>query len=221
MMATPLISASILAANFAHLAEDIRQAEQAGADWIHIDVMDGHFVPNITMGPLIVEACRSITALPLDVHLMIDNPDQYLEAFAAAGANRISIHIEANPNVHRTLQRIRGLSCLPGIVVNPGTPAWSIREVIHMVDLILVMTVNPGYGGQAFLPEMIEKIAEIQKMTADLPSHPLIQVDGGISPRTLPLTYNAGARVFVAGNSIFKHGDGIAAAVHALKESVK
>ncbi|TLN05018.1 ribulose-phosphate 3-epimerase, partial [bacterium] len=138
MMPTPLISASILAANFTHLAEDIQQAEQAGADWIHIDVMDGHFVPNISMGPLIVEACRTITALPLDVHLMIENPDQYLEAFASAGASRISVHIEANQNIHRTLQKIRSLNCMPGIVVNPGTPAWSLREVVHMVDLILV-----------------------------------------------------------------------------------
>lgn len=220
-MPTPIIlSASILAANFAHLESDIRQAEQAGADWIHVDVMDGHFVPNISMGPLIVEACRNITSLPLDVHLMIENPDQLLEAFAAAGANRISVHIEGNPNIHRTLQKIRSLNCQPGIVLNPGTPAWSLREVIRMVDLILVMTVNPGYGGQAFLPEMVEKIAEIQKMIDNQPAKPLIQVDGGISPRTLPITYTAGARVFVAGNSIFKHGDGISAAVHALKQSV-
>ncbi len=220
-MTTPLISASILAANFAHLEADLLQAEQAGVDWIHVDVMDGHFVPNITMGPLIVEACRSITALPLDVHLMIDNPDDFLETFAAAGANRISVHIEGNPNIHRTLQKIRGLNCLPGIVLNPGTPACSLREVLHMVDLILVMTVNPGYGGQAFLPETLEKIGEISKMIEKIQANPLIQVDGGISPRTLPLTYAAGARVFVAGNAIFKHGDGIAAAVRALKESAR
>ncbi len=220
-MANTILSASILAANFAHLEADIREAEQAGVDWIHVDVMDGHFVPNISMGPLVVEACRNITALPLDVHLMIDNPDDFLEDFASAGANRISVHIEGNPNVHRTLQKIRSLNCRPGIVLNPGTPAWSLREVMRMVDLILVMTVNPGYGGQAFLPEMVEKIADLQQMTANLPLRPLIQVDGGITPRTLPITYSAGARVFVAGNSIFRHGDGITAAVRALKESVR
>lgn len=220
-MPTPIISASILAANFAHLESDIHQAEQAGVDWIHVDVMDGHFVPNISMGPLIVETCRNITALPLDVHLMIENPDQYLEAFAAAGANRISVHIEGNPNVHRTLQKIRSLNCLPGIVLNPGTPAATLREVLRMVDLILVMTVNPGYGGQAFLPEMVEKIKDLQQMTLNQSTRPLIQVDGGISPRTLPITFAAGARVFVAGNSIFKHGDGIPAAVKALKDSVR
>lgn len=220
-MTSPIISASILAANFAHLEADIRQAEQAGVDWIHIDVMDGHFVPNITMGPLVVEACRKITALPLDVHLMIENPDQHIEAFASAGANRITAHIEGNPNIHRTLQKIRALNCLPGIAINPGTPAWSLREVVHMVDLILVMTVNPGYGGQAFLPETVEKINEIRQMLAGKSIHPLIQVDGGITPRTLPLTYAAGARVFIAGNSIFKHGDGIAAAIRALKASVQ
>jgi ribulose-phosphate 3-epimerase len=220
-MNTPIISASILAANFAHLESDILQAEKAGVDWIHVDVMDGHFVPNISMGPLIVETCRNITALPLDVHLMIDNPDQYLEAFAAAGANRISVHIESNPNIHRTLQKIRSLNCLPGIVLNPGTPASTLREVLRMVDLILVMTVNPGYGGQAFLPEMVDKIRDLQQMICDQSTRPLIQVDGGISPRTLPITFAAGARVFVAGNSIFKHGDGIPAAVKALKDSIR
>ncbi len=220
-MPTPIISASILAANFAHLESDIHQAEQAGVDWIHVDVMDGHFVPNISMGPLIVETCRNITTLPLDVHLMIENPDQYLEAFAAAGANRISVHIEGNPNVHRTLQKIRSLNVLPGIVLNPGTPAATLREVLRMVDLILVMTVNPGYGGQAFLPEMVEKIKDLQQMILNQSTRPLIQVDGGISPRTLPITFAAGARVFVAGNSIFKHGDGIPAAVKALKDSVR
>lgn len=220
-MPTPLIAASILAADFTHLEEDIRQAERAGVDWIHVDVMDGHFVPNISMGPLVVEACRRITSLPLDVHLMIENPDQFLEAFAAAGANRISVHIEGNANVHRTLQTIRSLNCLAGIVLNPATPAWSLREVARMVDLILVMTVNPGYGGQAFLPEMVEKIGEIEKMIANLPNPPLIQVDGGITAHTLPLTHKAGARVFVAGSSVFKYGEGIEAAVRALKNSVK
>jgi ribulose-phosphate 3-epimerase len=219
-MTTPIISASILAANFAHLEADLRQAEQAGADWIHVDVMDGHFVPNISMGPMIVETCRSITALPLDVHLMIDNPDTFLDTFAAAGANRISVHIEGNPNIHRTLQKIRSLNCLPGIVLNPGTPACTLKEVLHMVDLVLVMTVNPGYGAQSFLPETLGKITEIQRMSEKSQTPPLIQVDGGITPRTLPLTYAAGARVFVAGNAIFNHGDGIAAAVRALKVSV-
>ena len=219
-MPTPLISASILSANFAHLEADLRQAEQAGVDWIHVDVMDGHFVPNISMGPMIVETCRAITTLPLDVHLMIDNPDDFLDAFAAAGANRISVHIEGNPNIHRTLQKIRSLNCLPGIVLNPGTPACTLQEVIGMVDLVLVMTVNPGYGGQAFLPDTLGKISEIQRMSQKSQASPWIQVDGGITPRTLPLTYSAGARVFVAGNAIFNNDDGITDAVRALKVSI-
>lgn len=213
------ISASILAADFAHLQDQILQAVDAGVDWIHVDVMDGQFVPNITMGPHVVEACRRITDLPLDVHLMIKQPENHVEAFAHAGADYLSVHIEGNPNVHRTLQVIRGLKVHPAIVINPGTPAVSISEVLPLVDMVLVMTVNPGFGGQTFLPETLRKIAEIQRMIADSNRSIYLEVDGGIDATTLPSVYQSGARVFVAGTSIFKHKEGIASGVRALRSS--
>lgn len=212
-----LVSASILSADFALLENDLRQAESAPIDWVHIDVMDGQFVPNISMGPLIVETCRRITNLPLDVHLMIEQPERHIEAFAKAGAHRIGAHIEGNPNIHRTLQAIRTLGCSPTIVINPGTPAWALQEVLPLVDMVLVMTVNPGFGGQSFIPEMPAKIRELAGMVSQQ-NHPiLIQVDGGIDASTLPQALAAGANVFVAGTSIFKHPQGIAAGVRALR----
>ena len=152
-----IVSASILSANWANFADQIREAENAGVDWIHVDVMDGSFVPNISMGPFILNTCRQISDLPLDVHLMVEKPERHIEAFAKAGANRLGIHIEATPNVHRTLQEIRSLGCSPTIVLNPGTPAWSISSVIDIVDMVLVMTVNPGFSGQKFIPENDEQ----------------------------------------------------------------
>jgi ribulose-phosphate 3-epimerase len=215
-----LISSSILSADFARLAEQIQAAEKAGVDWMHVDVMDGQFVPNISMGPFVVETVRRITQLPIDVHLMIENPERHIHSFANAGANRISIHIENNPNVHRTLQELREMGIHPGIVLNPGTPAASIAEVIPTIDMVLVMTVNPGFSGQNFLPQTISKIADIEKMLRSRQSQAVIQVDGGITAETLPLVYRAGARVIVAATAIFKHPDGISSAVQALRNSV-
>lgn len=217
----PILSASILSANFSSLSDQIRSAEEAGIDWIHIDVMDGRFVPNITMGPMVVETCRSITNLPLDVHLMIEHPEQHIDAFAAAGADWISVHIEDNPNIHRTLQRIRSLGCQPGVVLNPGTPASRVTATLPFVDLVLVMTVNPGFGGQAFIPEMLGKITELGEWLKLHKPEAYLQVDGGISVATLPDTLQAGANNFVAGNAIFKHPQGIQTGVAELRKVIK
>lgn len=219
-MAPILISTSILSADFACLAEQIQEAEAGGADWIHIDVMDGHFVPNITMGPFIVETCRRITRMPLDVHLMITNPADMMGPFAQAGADRISIQVESTPHIYRLLEQIRELGCSPGVVINPGTPAGSLSEILHLADLVLVMTVNPGYSGQEFIPEAAEKISQVRDMIAERKLQTLIQVDGGITPETLPLTYQNGARVFVAATAIYKNPAGIAAGIQALRNAV-
>lgn len=215
-----LISTSILSADFARLGEQIHEAEAAGADWIHIDVMDGHFVPNLTMGPFIVETCKRITRLPLDVHLMVSNPQDLVEMFARAGANRLSVQIESTPHIYRLLQHIRELGCHPQVVINPGTPAESLSEVLHLADLVLVMTVNPGYSGQEFIPEVVEKIGRVRQMIEERQLHTLIQVDGGITHQTLPLTYRAGARVFVAATAIYKNPAGIAAGIQELRSAV-
>jgi ribulose-phosphate 3-epimerase len=214
-----LISTSILSADFSRLAEQIQAGEDAGIDWIHVDVMDGQFVPNITMGPFIVETVRKITPLPIDVHLMIEYPERHIKAFADAGANHISIHIENNPNVYRTLQELRELSVHPGIVINPGTPAASIAGVIDSVDMVLVMTVNPGFSGQNFIPQTVSKVAEVKNMLESHGSQALIEVDGGITAETIPLVYRAGARVIVAATAIFKHPGGISAGVRALRNA--
>ncbi len=219
-MSPILISTSILSADFARLGEQIHEAEAGGADWIHVDVMDGHFVPNITMGPFVVETCRRITRLPLDVHLMIDNPGDFIEPFARAGADRISVQVESTPHIYRLLQHIRELGCHPGVVINPGTPAGSLEDILPLADMVLVMTVNPGYSGQEFIPEGAPKIAQVCKLLADRKLDTLIQVDGGITHETLPLTYRAGARVFVAATAIYKYPAGIAAGIQALRDSV-
>jgi len=218
-MSDILLSASILAADFSCLRDAIHQAEDAGVDWIHVDVMDGHFVPNITFGPLMVEACRRVTALPLDVHLMIERPEHYIEDFARAGASKLTVHIEAAPNIHRTLGAIRAAGVSPSIVMNPGTPASSIESVLPLVDMVLVMTVNPGFGGQEFLHSMLEKIHKVRAMLDAANPAALIEVDGGITAETLPMVYAAGARVMVAGSAIFNHLDGTAAGVRALRNS--
>jgi ribulose-phosphate 3-epimerase len=219
-MADVVLSASILAADFRHLEDQIQQAEAAGVDWIHVDVMDGQFVPNISMGPLFVDLCRQITALPLDVHLMIEQPERHIEAFAEAGATTLSVHIEGNPNIHRTLQEIRRLGMRPAIVLNPGTPACAISAVLPLIDMVLVMTVNPGFGGQSYLPEVEAKIMEIERMIQDIGRPVQIEVDGGIDTETISGSYWAGARVFVAGTSIFKHPNGIAAGIQALRQPI-
>ncbi|NBU75467.1 MAG: ribulose-phosphate 3-epimerase [Planctomycetes bacterium] len=212
---------SILAADFTRLGEQVREAEAAGADRIHVDVMDGHFVPNISMGPLVVEALRKITRLPLETHLMISNPDQYLEAFAKAGSTSLLVHVEGNNHLHRTIQSIRGLGLPAGVVLNPATPTWSIEEVIDMVDLVLVMTVNPGFGGQQYLPETEGKIRSLRRLLDQRDRFVELEVDGGITAASAPRAVAAGARVLVAGSSIFGHAGGIAPGLDALVNSVK
>lgn len=214
---THIISASILNSDFGNLESEIRKAEQAGVDWIHLDIMDGHFVPNISFGPYIVSLCKKITSLPLDVHLMISDPDLFINDFSDSGADYISVHIENNPNIHRTLQAISSNGKKAGIVLNPGTPIESVFSVLHMVDFVLVMSVNPGFGGQSFLPETLIKINtlsnEVKNRNLSIP----IEVDGGINEKTAKDVKNSGATILVAGSYIFKHPKGIREAVQLLK----
>ena len=202
-----LIAPSILSADFARLGEEVKAVDRAGADWIHIDVMDGHFVPNITMGPLVVEAVRRSTSLPLDVHLMIEQPDRYIEAFAKAGADYISVQVEACPHLHRSLSMIRDLGKKAGAVLNPSTSPESLRWVLPDLDFILVMSVNPGFGGQVFIRQSLDKITRIRQMLQQLRPEVLIQVDGGINAATIAEVAAAGADVFVAGSAVFGSDD--------------
>jgi ribulose-phosphate 3-epimerase len=215
-----LLAPSIIASDFTHLADEIAACESAGADWLHVDVMDGHFVPTITVGPLFVEACKRATKLPLDVHLMISDPDQYLEVFAKAGANHLTVHVETCPNLLQTIEKIKSLGCMAGITLNPLTPASALDAALPLVDLVLVMSVNPGYSGQSFMPEMIGKVEEIRNKLNAIRSQAWLEVDGGINAETLPLMHKAGANVFVAGNAAFKHIQGVKAGIRALRGSV-
>jgi ribulose-phosphate 3-epimerase len=214
-----IISPSILSSDFRDLAGQIHQAEEAGADWIHVDVMDGHFVPNITMGPFIVETCRRITALPLDVHLMIEQPERYLQAFADAGATNLTVHVETCPNLYRTLETIRELGCRPGVTLNPGTPALSLKEAIPLADLVLVMTVSPGYSGQVYIPQMTGKIREVRHMLDESGSKAWLEVDGGLTVETLPEAVQSGATAIVAATAVFKHPGGIRDGIQALRDA--
>ena len=197
------IAPSILSADFANLQKDIELVEKGGADYIHVDVMDGQFVPNITFGPNIVQAIRPITKLPLDVHLMIVDPENYIPAFAKAGADIITVHVEATPHIHRALQMMKDLGVKAGVVINPGTPVSMIKPVLSMVDQILVMTVNPGFGGQSFINETVDKIVELADLREQNDWHYLIEVDGGIVPETAQICQEAGADISVAGSYVY------------------
>jgi ribulose-phosphate 3-epimerase len=207
-MSTPVrIVPSLLSADFAHLADEIAACEAGGADWIHIDVMDGRFVPNLTYGAKVIETCRRLTRLPLDVHLMVVEPERYFDSFAGAGANLLSIHVEAAPHLHRQLQRIREVGCLAGVVVNPGTPVEAVAEVAGDIDLLLIMTVNPGFGAQQFIHASLDKIQRARHLLDQARSRAALEVDGGINRDTIAHVWRAGADTFVAGNAIFSATD--------------
>jgi len=212
-----VISSSILSADFARLGEEIATVEAAGVDWIHVDVMDGQFVPNITMGPFSVQTCRPITKLPLDVHLMIENPERYIEAFAKAGASGLTVHVETCADIVGTLKKIKALGCRAGAVLNPETPVGAIQPALREADLILVMSVHPGYSGQSFMPESIARVSEVRKKLNALRSSAWLEVDGGIDVETLPEMKEAGATAFVAATAIFKNPQGPAAGVRSLR----
>jgi ribulose-phosphate 3-epimerase len=214
------IAPSILAADFARLGEQVKEAERAGADRIHVDVMDGHFVPNISMGPFVVKALRPVTSLPLEVHLMIENPDQYLDDFAKAGCDTLQVHVEGAINLHRTIQHIKHLGKKAGVVLNPHTPAPAIGEILGDVDMVLVMTVNPGFGGQQFIASTLNKIRQLRRLVETVKPGMEIEVDGGIDAQTAPRAAEAGATVFVAGSAVFGAADGIAAAIGRMKAAL-
>jgi len=208
---TVRIAPSILSADFARLADEVARVAEGGADLIHVDVMDGHFVPNITIGPPVVAALKRVTSLPLDVHLMIEHPENYLDAFVAAGASIISVHAEVQPHLHRTLTRIRQLGAKASVAINPSTPIEAVRDVAHLLDQLLVMSVNPGFGGQKFIPESVDKVARARQMLAAAGSDAAIEVDGGVDSSNAAALVAAGATVLVAGASIFGTPDATAA----------
>jgi ribulose-phosphate 3-epimerase len=203
MNAMVKIAPSILSADFRNLEQQVRLLEKGKADWLHLDVMDGHFVPNITFGPMVVKAIRSLTKLPLDTHLMIKQPERYIEAFADAGSTRMTVHVEACTHLHRTIERIKELGCKAGVTLNPATSASSLKEILPFVDLVLVMTVNPGYGGQKFIRTMLKKVKEISSMISAQKNRIELEVDGGVDEQNAAELVAAGATVLVAGNAIF------------------
>jgi ribulose-phosphate 3-epimerase len=216
----PLLSASILAADFTRLGESIREAEAGGADWIHIDVMDGHFVPNLTIGPVVIEACRRATRLPLDVHLMVEKPEPLLPAFAQAGADILTVHVEACPDILHTLHLIHDLGTQAGVALSPGTPAETVIGSFESADLVLVMSVEPGYAGQAFLPSVLEKLRHLRGRRPEERDTPVFEIDGGVSAATAPGCAQAGAEVFVAASAIFGHPQGIRAGLAELRSAL-
>ena len=215
-MADPIIAPSILSANFARLGEEVDAVLAAGADWVHFDVMDGHFVPNMSFGPPICAAIRPLTKLPIDVHLMVEDPTRFIPWFQKAGADIITVHVEAERHLHRALQQIHEGGCKAGVVLNPGTPALAVKEVLPYCDLVLVMSVNPGYGGQKFIPESLEKIAELRQMIDQRGLTTEIEVDGGVNPETAKLCIDAGATVLVAGSAVFQ-ANNPADMIHSLR----
>jgi ribulose-phosphate 3-epimerase len=220
-MAELRIAPSILSADFARLGDSIREAEAGGADWIHVDVMDGHFVPNITIGVPVVAAIRKVTKLPLDVHLMIERPDRYVDAFVKAGADWLTVHVEAERHLHRTVQAIRQLGAKAGVSLNPATPASALDEILPFVDLVLVMSVNPGFGGQEFIETSVAKIASIRAAIDERALDVDIEVDGGISPATVGRVARAGASVVVAGNAVYGGPKSVAENIRAIRDAAR
>jgi len=215
------LAPSILAADFARLGEQVAEAEQAGADRIHVDVMDGHFVPNLSMGAPIVQSLRGVTSLPLEIHLMISNPDAFVDEFVEAGSDSFLVHWEGNANLHRTVQRIKALGKRAGVVINPATPAAVLEEILRDVEQVLIMTVNPGFGHQHFLPTTLPKIRRVRQMIEQIKPECDLEVDGGIDAETAPLAVAAGANVLVAGTGIFGESEGVAAAMDRLRAGIK
>jgi len=213
------IAPSILSSDFSRLGEEIREVERGGADWIHVDVMDGRFVPNITIGPVVVEGARRATELPLDVHLMIEDPDRYLEAFARAGAQVLTVHAEACRHLHRTVQHIRQLGVKAGVALNPATPLGVVEEILDDLDLLLIMSVNPGFGGQAFIPRSLDRVARARRLLDDAGSRAELEVDGGVDASNAALLRSAGATVLVAGSAVYGHPDGASAGVGAIRSA--
>ena len=217
---TVKIAPSILSADFTNLERDIHLVEEGGADWLHLDIMDGHFVPNITFGPMVVKAIRSLTTLPLDAHLMIEAPDRYLEVFRDSGVDRLTVHVETCPQLNRTIQRIQELGMKAGVTLNPSTPVSTIEEIVPSADLVLVMTVNPGFGGQKFIPTMLRKIEEVRSLISRSDRPIELEVDGGVDINNARDIVNAGATVLVAGNSIFAKRS-IPQSIHSLRTAVQ
>jgi ribulose-phosphate 3-epimerase len=219
-MGRVLIAPSILSADFTRLGEQIAEAEAAGADWIHVDIMDGHFVPNLSMGPVVVEACRRATQLPLDVHLMVERPERLISAFAKAGADLLTVHVESTPHVFRTLQAIKDLGVQAGVTLNPGTPIEALRPVLPLVDLVLVMCVNPGFSGQAFIEGALGKVSQVRAWLDEDGQRAHVMVDGGITARTAPRAVAAGADVLAVATAVFSHPQGIRAGIAEIRQAL-